>query len=283
MITVRRDMLVSCAKCKHGFLVLSATEQDRVRCAACTARYPVDDGVIDLLPPAAGRPSPAQRTMESEPIVRVYESRLWRRSRIAALALGISFEEEQAVIFGAANLKRSATVLDLACGPGIYTRPLAERVTSGTVVGLDLSLPMLRYASQRTREQRLGNIILLHGDATRLPFPPGCFDLVNCCGALHLFPNIGRVLREVHRVLKPGGRLTAAAARRADGPVGLLMASASPRLLGVRPFSAEELQSLCERAGFRDVRLHHARRLWLIMSAKKGAHSSAGIEVKKRR
>ena len=64
---------------------------------------------------------------------------------------------------------------------------------------------MLRAAAQFARQQQLHNVILIRGTALRLPFPPACFDVVNCCGALHLFPSPGRVLREIHRVLKPGG------------------------------------------------------------------------------
>lgn len=264
------DNLVQCPKCKDGFLVLSAAESGEVRCAACSQSCPVDEGVIDLLPGVSTVRSPAQFLMEAEPVVRIYESRLWRRSLPTALALGMSFEQEQALISRAAKVKRDATVLDLACGPGIYTRPLAQRATGGTVVGVDLSLPMLRYASARAREQRLDNIVLIHGDALHLPFPPERFDLVNCCGALHLFSNVGQVLREAHRVLKPDGRLTVAAVRRDGGLVGALMAALGSRLFGVHPFSAGELQARCARVGLRDVRFHYAKRLWLIMSAKRG-------------
>src|SRR6266851_7226571 len=88
----------------------------------------------------------AQRAMESDAIVRVYESRLWRRSLIATLALGISFEREQELIGRAARLSPGDALLDLACGPGIYTRPFARQVAPGLVVGLDLSPAMLRHA-----------------------------------------------------------------------------------------------------------------------------------------
>lgn len=269
-----RDNLVQCPKCKDGFLVLSAAEGGRVRCAACSESYPVEQGVIDLLPDAPVSRSPTQLIMEAEPVVRIYESRLWRRSPIAALALGISFEREQKLIFDAAKLRRSATVLDLACGPGIYTRPFARRVPQGTVVGLDLSRPMLRCASRRAREERLDNMVLIHGNALHLPFAPDRFDVVNCCGALHLFSNVGRVLREVHRVLKPGGRFTVGASRRAAGTLPAVIAGLSHRLLGVQPFAAEELKSRCERVGLREVQYHHARRVWLIMSACKPAERS---------
>ncbi len=163
-------------------------------------------------------PSLAQRAMESAAIARIYESRLWRRSRIATLALGISFEREQQLIGRAARLSPGDSLLDVACGPGIYARPFARQVAPGLVVGLDLSPAMLGHARRRARAAGLENLALVRGDALRLPFAGGRFDAVNCCGALHLFPDADLALREVHRVLKPGGRFTVAAFRR--DPVG---------------------------------------------------------------
>jgi ubiquinone/menaquinone biosynthesis C-methylase UbiE len=229
----------------------------------------VTGGVIDLLAGEPTRRSLAQSIMEAEPVVRVYESRLWRRSPIATLALGISFEDEQAMISGAARLEGGETVLDLACGPGIYTRPFARQVPAGEVLGLDLSMPMLRYAARRAREEGLDNLTLIRGTALELPFPPHHFDLVNCCGALHLFADVRRVLGEIERVLKPGGRFTTAVFRREDGPLPDLAAAARRWLLGVASFTREELEGRILHAGLRDVWCHHESRAWLVMSARK--------------
>lgn len=207
--------------------------------------------------------------MEAEPIVRIYESRLWRRNPLVALAFGVTFEGELDLILRAADLGGNEGVLDLACGPGIYTRPLARHVPAGLVVGLDLSWPMLRYASRRVREERLDNVVLLRGSALDLPFPPGCFDLVNCCGALHLFPDVPRALAEVVRVLVPGGRFTVAAFRLRGDAVSKLAGSLRRRLIGVDAFVPDELGARLTGAGLQDVQCHHARGVWLVMSARK--------------
>jgi ubiquinone/menaquinone biosynthesis C-methylase UbiE len=207
--------------------------------------------------------------MESEAIVRIYESRLWRRSVIAALALGISFEREQELIGRAAGLALGDTLLDLACGPGIYTRPFARRVAPGLVVGLDLSPAMLAYARRRAREEGLANVALVRGDALRLPFATGRFDAVNCCGALHLFPDADLALCEVDRVLKPGGRFTLAAFRRRPGPLASLGSALRRRVMGIDAFTPEELRSRLEAAGLREVTCHFAGAQWLIMSARR--------------
>jgi ubiquinone/menaquinone biosynthesis C-methylase UbiE len=58
-------------------------------------------------------------------------------------------------------------------------------------------------------------VVLIHGDALDLPFPDERFEAVNCCGALHLFPDVPRSLEEIRRVLTPGGRFATAVYRRA--------------------------------------------------------------------
>lgn len=264
-----RDNLVLCPQCGQGSLNLSSLRKQELRCQSCAAVYPITDGVLDLLPGEPRMLSPAQRTMESEAIVRIYESRWWRRSTVAALLLGISFEQERDLILRTANLSGRETVLDLACGPGIYARPLAQNLPAGTVVGLDISLPMLRYANRRACEEGVSNLVLIHGTALQLPFAAERFDFVNCCGALHLFPNVPRVLGEVHRVLRSGGCFTVAAARRHSGAVAARAGAWRRRIIGIDAFCPDELGSRLQDAGFGHVQCHHAKRVWLIMSARK--------------
>ena len=157
-----------------------------------------------------------QRAMESPFVVSIYESRLWRRNPIVTALMGISFERELECIARAARLEEATQALDLACGPGIYSRPLARRLHGGRIVGLDYSPAMLAYAQRRARAERVPNLDLLRGNALSLPFRSATFDVVNCCGALHLFPDVPQALREVHRVLVEGGRFTTAVVRADD-------------------------------------------------------------------
>jgi ubiquinone/menaquinone biosynthesis C-methylase UbiE len=211
--------------------------------------------------------TPAQTLMEWPPLVRVYESRFWRRSPVFAAFFGISFEREYALIADAANLEPDALVLDLACGPGIYARPFARAVPRGQVIGLDLSVPMLRYAADRAREEGLTNLRLLRGDATRLPFRDGVFQAANCCGALHLFPDPARTLAEMHRVLGAGGSVTLAVFRNSGSALGKLGADVRRRLLGVASFDPDGLTTMLASAGFVRPRVLHAAGAWLVVAA----------------
>ena len=207
--------------------------------------------------------------MEWDPLVRIYESRLWRRNPIFAAFTGISFDDEYAAIAEAARISRATQVLDLACGPGIYARRFARQARKGVVVGLDLSMPMLRYATRRASEEGLGNLLLVRGNALSLPFENGLFDVVNCGGALHLFPDVPCVLREIHRVLKGDGRLTIATLSRGEGMLARFQNEVRRRLIGVDAFSPDDLTVRLKRAGFSRLRCLHAAGIWLIVTARK--------------
>lgn len=93
-------------------------------------------------------------------------------------------------------------VLDVACGTGALTRILQRRAPAGCrVAGADFCLPMLQ------RGHRDARIPYLHADGLRLPFPDQSFDLVTVAFGLRNMVNTEAGLREMRRVLKPGGRL----------------------------------------------------------------------------
>jgi ubiquinone/menaquinone biosynthesis C-methylase UbiE len=105
-----------------------------------------------------------------------------------------------------AALKRGERVLDVACGTGIVARLAAERVGSrGTVVGLDINSGMLDVANQST-PTRVG-IEWRQGSAESLPFPDRTFDVLLCQLGFQFFAEKLASLREMGRVLAPGGRL----------------------------------------------------------------------------
>lgn len=212
-----------------------------------------------------------QRLMEWRPLVAIYESPLWRRSFVFTRAAGISFDRELACIREQARLGEASSVLDLACGSGIYSRPFAHSLPRGRVVGLDLSGPMLDEARRRAQGEACANLDLVRGSAQDLPFRSASFDVVNCCGALHLFPDVPRALAEIQRVLADGGRFTAAVIRRGEGDAAARSARRRERLVGVHAFSRAELAERLAVAGFREVRFPHEQGVWMIAAAEKAS------------
>jgi SAM-dependent methyltransferase len=177
-----------------------------LRCRDCGSRYPLRGGILDLIGDD-GRDviTPFQRLMQARFIVSIYES-IWRRLGYF-IASSRPFAREIKTILRLQQGADPERTLDLGCGTGVFTRPLARR-TRGIVVGLDLSWPMLRHAQYLLERDGIRNVLLVRGSAFRLPFIGGAFQSVNCCGALHLFDQPDLALREIVRVLHPAGRMT---------------------------------------------------------------------------
>jgi ubiquinone/menaquinone biosynthesis C-methylase UbiE len=111
------------------------------------------------------------------------------------------------------HLRPGMTVLDAGCGPGSITVGLASIVAPGMTIGVDIESSNIGLASARAADQRLSNINFMCGNLYSLPFPDGHFDAVFLHGVVEHLREPVAALREVRRVLKPGGVL---GARHAD-------------------------------------------------------------------
>jgi demethylmenaquinone methyltransferase/2-methoxy-6-polyprenyl-1,4-benzoquinol methylase len=103
------------------------------------------------------------------------------------------------------DLPTDATVLDLACGTGDLAAALARLVPDGRVLGLDAAPTMVACARQRSGQ--VANLDFVIGDMMRLDLPEASQDLVTIGYGLRNVPDHRAALREIHRVLRPGGRL----------------------------------------------------------------------------
>jgi SAM-dependent methyltransferase len=173
-----------------------------------------------------------------------------------------------AALVDIAGVRTGERVLDLACGTGAVARVVAERVgASGYVTGLDLNAGMLAVA--RSLEAPPGPAIAwIEASALDTGLPDGSFDVVLCQQGLQFFPDKMAALREMHRVLVPGGRL-AISVWRTTGVYNSAVGKALRQHIGMDVASRfcasrdvprdEDLLRLAVAGGFKDVKLRVQR------------------------
>ena len=175
----------------------------------------------------------------------------------------------QAHLVEAAAVRQESVVLDVGCGSGLLSRGLGRGAGGGSVLGVDLSSPLLELARERTLQERLSNVRFVHADAQNYPFPAKCYDLVVSRHGVMFFGDVSAAFANFRRALRPGGRvvlLTWQAADRNDWIMAFRAAldpgQAPPQAAGAGPFSLsdpEQVRSVLDAAGFVDVTLTDVR------------------------
>ncbi len=216
---------------------------------------PEEAPYLDLIEGELESTGPTQDLMRSTLVPRIYE-RYWRPAlgQVAKGVRGPGMEEEIRIARLLLGLSPGDRVLDIACGPGNFSRAFASAVgESGLVVGLDASRTMLERGAEDLRRSGLGNLVLVRGDATALPFVDGSFDAVCCFAALHLFADPLAGLDEMTRVLEPGGRIALmTSVQRQLAPRGPLKPLAE-RISGMRVFGQQEIVEALQQRGFDEL------------------------------
>lgn len=183
---------VCCPDC-HGELTSSA---DRLTCSECAASFPVDGGIPQLI----GKLSElnASEVVTQDRVADHYDNVRYKRSS------SVRYHEdtmEQLVELAAPR----GVILDDGCGTGAFLEFARRRGTHvDRYVGIDVSRAMLGHAQRRLQMDGTDHI-LIQADACRLPFAEGTFDVVYARALLHHLPDPSVGVREIRRVLKPGG------------------------------------------------------------------------------
>jgi SAM-dependent methyltransferase len=202
------------------------------------------------------------------------EPRLQRRVQRYGWDLAVAAYEQgwraqlgpaHALMLDMADLRPGHRVLDVACGTGLVSFRVAEAVgPAGAVVGTDISGRMVETARRIAAERDFGNASFERADAEELPFADASFDAAVCGLGLMYVPDPGKALREMRRVLRPGGRVAAAVwgARRNCGWAEIFPITDARVASDVCPMffhlgTGDMLARCFQAAGFTDIGSEH--------------------------
>jgi ubiquinone/menaquinone biosynthesis C-methylase UbiE len=158
----------------------------------------------------------------------------------------------------------SFDLLDVGSGTGTFAARVVGSSLDVRAVGLDFAPAMSGVAHEKACQSPwAGQLRFVTGDAEHLPFPPDSFDAVTCSNSFHHYPNQQQVVREIRRVLRPGGRLMLIDGFR-DNVVGWfvfdVIAARVEKAVFHAPWST--IHDYFTAAGFSDIRRRKLN-LWL--------------------
>ena len=150
--------------------------------------------------------------MEAREIVNTEQAEAWNTEEGLHWAANVERYDAMSAAFNqqlldAATIGETDSVLDVGCGNGQTTRLAARRASRGTVVGLDLSGPMLARARDLAVAEGLTNVVFEQGDAQIRTFTPASFDVAISRFGVMFFAEPVAAFRNVGKALRPGGQL----------------------------------------------------------------------------
>jgi SAM-dependent methyltransferase len=175
-------------------------------------------------------------------------------------------------------IAREHSILDVGCGGGRTVANLAALATQGKVCGVDHSRESVAVASKINQPWiAMGRVEIVEGSVSHLSFPENTFDLVTAVETHFWWPDLPAGMREILRVLKPGGKalIVAEVYRGADSKMSALAEKYLP-LSGMKLFTAEQHRELLASAGFSEVEIAtDSRKGWIACIGAKPPRSVA--------
>lgn len=159
------------------------------------------------------------------------------------------------------SVEKHYTILDVGCGGGRTVGMLAAIATHGKVYGIDFSEESVA-ASKRTNARwiAMGRVDIRHGSVSQLPFSGAKFDLVTAVETHFWWPTLSADIREIFRVLKPGGKLIIIAEiYKGANTTAAKLAEKYASRTGMTLLSVDEHRELFAKAGYSDVKVVEER------------------------
>jgi ubiquinone/menaquinone biosynthesis C-methylase UbiE len=159
------------------------------------------------------------------------------------------------------SIEKNLTILDVGCGGGRTVSKLAAIATEGKVYGVDYSEESVA-ATKKTNARwiALGRVEVQQGSVSQLPFPDAMFDLITAVETHFWWPDLPRDMREVFRVLKPGGTLILIAEiYKGANTLAAKLIEKHAAQTGMTLLSVDEHRELFTNAGYANVHVIEER------------------------
>lgn len=168
------------------------------------------------------------------------------------------------------TVPKGAAILDVGCGGGLTVRKLAALAPEGTVIGLDYSAASVAVSRDTNAKAiEAARVRIEQGSVAALPFPDRTFDIITAVETHYYWSELLASVREILRVLKPGGTFVLIAGTYRGGPFRWLYGIAMP-LLGAAFLSDKEHKDLLTQAGFTEVgTMHRSGRNWICATGRR--------------
>jgi len=168
--------------------------------------------------------------------------------------------------FGFLGIHKNDTALDCGCGGGANVKRLLDACDKA--YGIDYSEVSVQKSKEVNADAiRQGRCKIYQCDVRKLPFDNEAFNVVTAFETIYFWQDIETAFTEIYRVLRNGG--TFAITNESTG-ADKTSVKFSKIIDGMKLYTAEDLKTLLENAGFTDIEVHqHARKPWLNVTAKK--------------
>ena len=218
MISADVVEILQCPSCQGSGLGLGPGLPAELVCSDCGARYPVVDGIPDMVPRESEEKSHHYRTDTlRNGIAPLYDLLAPAMSALVWNCPPIRYVDAHHRGIGRTD---HGVYLECPVGTGLLLGHVRPERGGAPIVGVDLSWRMLRRAQRRLQQAGLSErVTLMRADPEQLPLKPGAVNSVQSVNGLHGFHDRQAVLAEFHRVLAPAGHLAGSTLVRGGGPL----------------------------------------------------------------
>lgn len=170
--------------------------------------------------------------------------------------------------FSNIEVKKDDIALDVGCGGGANLSTLLEKISDGTVTGMDYAKVSVEISKKKNKKAvTTGRCKVIEGDVMAMPFDDESFSLVTAFETIYFWPDVKKALREIRRVLKSDGKFMICNEAKGENEKENAIKDI---IEGMNIYRKEELERMLSEEGFKDISIFEKDgRDWICVTCKK--------------